>query len=159
MPGRALCSSPASLLARFAGARILVIQLASAPRAWEIERINLPRHPLAIPDAEFQRRRAVALVHIEAARAFAADTQGWRRRFIFPIVARISGRFGAQRVYRGAPAADHSGLDLAAGGGTPYVASADGGVLLAAQSPFTLEGNLLIVDHGMGRSSAFLHSS
>ena len=41
----------------------------------------------------------------------------------------------------------------------PYVAPADGVVVLAAQSPFTLEGNLLIIDHGMGLNSAFLHSS
>ena len=32
-------------------------------------------------------------------------------------------------------------------------------MVLAAESPFTLEGNLLIIDHGMGLSSAFLHSS
>ncbi len=31
--------------------------------------------------------------------------------------------------------------------------------MLAAERPFTLEGNLLIIDHGMGLSSAFLHSS
>jgi len=39
----------------------------------------------------------------------------------------------------------------------PFVAPADGVVVLAAASPFTLEGNLLIVDHGMGLNSAFLH--
>ena len=32
-------------------------------------------------------------------------------------------------------------------------------VILAAASPFTLEGNLLVVDHGMGLNSAFLHQS
>ena len=32
-------------------------------------------------------------------------------------------------------------------------------VVLAAAAPFTLEGNLLMIDHGMGLSSAFLHSS
>ena len=32
-------------------------------------------------------------------------------------------------------------------------------VVLAAAEPFTLEGHLLIIDHGMGLSSAFLHSS
>ena len=29
--------------------------------------------------------------------------------------------------------------------------------MLAAAVPFTLEGHLLIVDHGMGLNSAFLH--
>jgi murein DD-endopeptidase MepM/ murein hydrolase activator NlpD len=32
-------------------------------------------------------------------------------------------------------------------------------VILAADHPFTLEGNLLMVDHGMGLNSAFLHLS
>ena len=30
---------------------------------------------------------------------------------------------------------------------------------MAAQSPFTLEGRLLMIDHGMGLNSAFLHCS
>ena len=32
-------------------------------------------------------------------------------------------------------------------------------VTLAADHPFTLEGNLLMIDHGHGLSSAFLHLS
>jgi murein DD-endopeptidase MepM/ murein hydrolase activator NlpD len=32
-------------------------------------------------------------------------------------------------------------------------------VVLAAEDPFTLEGLLLIIDHGGGLNSAFLHSS
>jgi murein DD-endopeptidase MepM/ murein hydrolase activator NlpD len=51
-------------------------------------------------------------------------------------------------------------MDIATGAsGTPFVAPADGVVVLAAESPFTLEGRLLIIDHGMGLSSAFLHGS
>ena len=43
--------------------------------------------------------------------------------------------------------------------GTPFVAPADGVVILAAETPFTLEGRLLMVDHGNGLNSAFLHCS
>ena len=43
--------------------------------------------------------------------------------------------------------------------GTPYKAPADGVVTLGAQDPFTLEGKLLMIDHGMGLNSAFLHSA
>lgn len=32
-------------------------------------------------------------------------------------------------------------------------------VVLAASAPFSLEGNLLMIDHGMGLNSAFLHLS
>src|SRR3546814_1960902 len=61
------------------------------------------------------------------------------------------------RSYQGKPGSYHSGTDVAVPAGTPFVAPADGVVVLAASAPFTLEGNLLIVDHGMGLNSAFLH--
>jgi murein DD-endopeptidase MepM/ murein hydrolase activator NlpD len=32
-------------------------------------------------------------------------------------------------------------------------------VILAAGAPFTLEGKLLMIDHGAGLNSAFLHAS
>ena len=37
------------------------------------------------------------------------------------------------------------------------VAPADGVVTLAAENSFSLEGRLLMIDHGMGLNSAFLH--
>ena len=105
--------------------------------------------------------RRPELARIEAAREVESNTDGWRQHFIWPVKGRISGRFGSQRIYRGGEAGSyHSGLDITTGeSGTPYVAPADGVVVLAAQSPFTLEGNLLMIDHGHGLNSAFLHSS
>jgi murein DD-endopeptidase MepM/ murein hydrolase activator NlpD len=57
------------------------------------------------------------------------------------------------------PGSYHSGIDIARPTGTPVVAPADGVVILAADHPFTLEGNLLMIDHGHGLNSAFLHLS
>src|SRR3546814_12999952 len=48
---------------------------------------------------------------------------------------------------------------MAGSPGAPVVAPADGVVILAADRPFTLEGNLLMIDHGHGLNSAFLHLS
>jgi murein DD-endopeptidase MepM/ murein hydrolase activator NlpD len=132
--------------------------LAIAPRAWNIEQIDADFRA-GVPDAEFTRRREPELARIAAARAVETGSAGWRQRFIWPATGRISGRFGSQRVYRGRPGSYHSGLDIAGGAGATYVAPADGVVVLAAAEPFTLEGYLLIIDHGMGLSSAFLHSS
>ena len=127
-------------------------------RAWAIENVNIARRQ-AGPTEAFLALRRPELARIDAARALQTDAQGWRQDFIYPVKARISGRFGSQRVYRGEPGAYHSGLDLAGGAGTPYVAPAGGVVILVAERPFTLEGNLLMIDHGMGLNSAFLHSS
>ncbi|MCB2048416.1 MAG: M23 family metallopeptidase [Novosphingobium sp.] len=134
-------------------------QLAVAPRAWRIENINAARRPGGATDA-FMALRRPELARINAARAKDTGATGWRQQFIWPVKGRISGMFGSQRVYRGEPGAYHSGLDIATGGtGTPFVAPADGVVILAAKEPFTLEGHLLMIDHGMGLNSAFLHCS
>lgn len=130
--------------------------IAVAPRAWRIERLNsLPR--ISQPSAEFQRRRAPELAQINAARAKDTGAQGWRQQFLWPVTGRLSGLFGAQRVYRGEPGSYHSGVDVARPTGTPLMAPADGVVVLATPGEFTLEGRLLMIDHGMGLNSAFLH--
>mgnify|MGYP000491104301 CR=1 FL=1 len=131
-----------------------------AARAWQIEHIPIGPRPGAPPSAEFARRRAAELAQINAARAIERAAEGWRQNMIWPAIGRISGRFGSQRIYNGTPGSYHSGTDIATGAsGTPFVAPADGVVMLAAPSPFTLEGRLLMVDHGMGLNSAFLHCS
>jgi len=133
--------------------------LTVAPGNWDIQSVNASITGSASSE-EFKRLRGAELERIAAARArmTPGSSDGWRQDFIWPVVARISGRFGSQRIYRGTPGSYHSGVDLAAGAGTTYVAPADGVVILAADAPFTLEGNLLIIDHGMGLNSAFLHS-
>lgn len=150
----------ATLVARLAPGTVETRNLAISPRAWKIEHVAVGPRPGALPSAEYQRRRSAELARINAARAIAAQSDGWRQRFIWPVKGRLSGLFGSQRIYRGTPGSYHSGMDIATGAsGTPFVAPADGVVILAADSPFTLEGRLLMIDHGMGLNSAFLHNS
>ncbi len=152
-------SARAVLTARLAGQIASTLDLIIAPRDWQIEQVDAPLRPPAVPSAEFQRIRAAEVARMIAARARITGAQGWRQAMIRPAPGRISGRFGAQRIYRGEPGSYHSGLDLAARSGTPILCPADGVVILAAEAPFTLEGKLLMVDHGMGLTSAFLHCS
>ncbi|MGF7150708.1 murein DD-endopeptidase MepM/ murein hydrolase activator NlpD [Sphingomonas zeicaulis] len=148
----------AELVATTVAGRTLRQTLSVAPRAWRIENLStLPK--VSQPSAEFQRRRPPELARINAARSVDHDVDGWRQRFLWPARGRISGLFGAQRIYRGEPGSFHSGVDVAGGAGAPVVAPADGVVTLAAESDFTLEGRLLMLDHGMGLNSAFLHLS
>lgn len=129
-----------------------------AKRWWKIESLNtLPHH--SQPDAEYARRRPGELAQINAARRKSNLSDGWRQRLIWPAKGRISGLFGSQRIYSGQPGSPHGGVDVAGAIGAPVIAPADGVVILAATSPFTLEGNLLMIDHGMGLNSAFLHLS
>ncbi len=149
----------ASLVAQFADGSSLERYIAVRPGNWDIQHVNANPLGGAKTSAEFQARRGAELARINAARAIKVASDGWRQAFVWPLKGRISGRFGAQRVYNGTPGSYHSGLDIAMPTGTPFVAPADGVVVLAAKDPFTLEGHLLMVDHGMGLNSAFLHCS
>lgn len=151
--------SAASIILRLthADGREEARMLAIAPRAWSIQHINAPLTGTATP-ADFWERRKPELDLIAAARARATPAAGWQQDFIWPVKGRISGLFGRQRIYRGEPASFHTGLDIAPGAGTPFAAPADGVVVLA-RSGFSLEGSLIILDHGAGLNSAFLHAS
>jgi hypothetical protein len=150
----------ATLVARLDNGREVTQPLTISPRAWKIEHVAVGPRPGAVPSEEYKRRREAELARINAARAIDTGSQGWRQKFIWPVKGRISGNFGSQRIYRGTPGSYHSGTDIATGeSGTLFTAPADGVVILAAASPFTLEGRLLMIDHGMGLNSAFLHCS
>lgn len=150
----------AMLVAQLADGRTIESPLTLSPRDWNIERVNVARRPGGASEA-FMRIRRPELERIAAARAVDSPIGGWRQDFIWPATGRISGRFGSQRIYRGGEAGSyHSGIDIATGeSGTPFVAPADGVVVLAAETPFSLEGHLLMIDHGGGLNSAFLHCS
>lgn len=136
----------------------IAADLSIAKTEWRIESLaRLARG--TTPTPEFLRIRGEELAQINAARRIRSDSQGWRQPMLWPATGRISGVFGSQRIYAGEAGAPHSGVDVARPPGTPVVAPADGVVILAAARPFTLEGNLLMIDHGMGLNSAFLHLS
>ena len=129
-----------------------------APRAWDIERVNVAKRPGGGNDEEWWAKREPEWLAIRDARAKETGSQGWRQDFIWPVAGRVSGRFGRQRIYRGEPGSYHSGIDIAPGNGAPFVAPADGVVVLA-RTGFSLEGGIIILDHGAGLNSAFIHLS
>ena len=146
------------LSATLANGEEVQTQMTIAPRDWQIEHVNVARRPGGSSEA-FRKRRAPELEAIYLARQEETEATGWQQEFIWPVTGRISGRFGSQRIYRGEPGSYHSGLDISTGkSGSAFVAPADGVVVLAVQD-FSLEGNLLIIDHGQGLNSAFLHAS
>ncbi|MFN3288107.1 MAG: M23 family metallopeptidase, partial [Sphingomonadaceae bacterium] len=131
--------------------------LAVAQRQWQIQR--LPGRLAAIEaDPAFEERRAAELARVRAARAHAdLGLPHWREPFQWPVTGRISGVYGSQRIIGDTPRAPHFGVDIARPIGTPVVAPAGGVVLLASPPTHALEGNLVLLDHGMGLVSSFLH--
>ena len=147
------------LEARFADGRAYNTTIAVDTRSWPTQTIGtVRRRPL--PDAEFERVRAVEIAEMVAARQRGVESDGWRQRFAWPVTGRVSGVFGSQRTYaRGERDGFHNGVDVARPSGTPVVAPAEGVVILATKRPYTLEGYMVIVDHGHALSSSFLHLS
>ncbi|MEL6541806.1 MAG: M23 family metallopeptidase [Pseudomonadota bacterium] len=152
--------APSELTLRAAsqdGVKAVQETLSVTPRQWQISRVNVPKRAGGSSEAWWKKRKP-EWEAIVAARAKETDAQGWRQDFIWPVKGRISGLFGRQRIYQGEPGSYHSGIDIAPGHGVPFVAPADGVVVLA-RTGFSLEGGLIIIDHGGGLNSAFLHSS
>ncbi|MBZ5718829.1 MAG: M23 family metallopeptidase [Acidobacteriia bacterium] len=81
----------------------------------------------------------------------------WSGDFRAPVEARISDIFGTRRVFNGKVQSMHQGLDYAVPAGTPVAALNRGTVLLAR--PLYFEGNCVVLDHGQGLLTLYLHMS
>jgi murein DD-endopeptidase MepM/ murein hydrolase activator NlpD len=81
----------------------------------------------------------------------------WSGTFTAPADAAISDVFGSQRIFNGKTSSPHLGLDFRVPTGTPIAAMNDGTVLLAR--PLYFEGNFVVLDHGQGLLTLYLHLS
>jgi murein DD-endopeptidase MepM/ murein hydrolase activator NlpD len=81
----------------------------------------------------------------------------WRGDFDAPVKAEISDVFGVQRVFNGTVQSTHLGLDFRVPAGTPVSAVNRGTVILAR--PLFFEGNCVVIDHGQGLLTLYLHLS
>lgn len=136
--------------------RIETHALTIAGRTYPIQRIEgLPQGKVTPAAADLSRiREEIALV--DAVRLKDDPRQDFTQRFIWPVVGRISGVYGSQRILNGTPKRPHYGVDIAAPTGTPVRAPADGVVSLVHDDMF-YSGGTLIVDHGHGITTSYLH--
>jgi murein DD-endopeptidase MepM/ murein hydrolase activator NlpD len=151
-------AGPLAVNVRHADGRDERIAITVTPRDWPIERINgVPAKTVNPPPAlaaRIQREQAA----VTAARRRDDSREDFAGGFIWPLRGRISGRFGNQRIYNGEPKAPHSGMDIAVPKGTPVEAPA-AGIVTFAQPDLYLTGGTVLLDHGFGLSSNFLHLS
>ncbi len=134
------------------------VSVAVTPRDWPVERVNgVPPKTVNPPPAiaaRIEREQAM----VTAARVRDDERADFALPFQWPVQGRISGRFGNARIYNGQPGAGHSGMDIAAPNGTPVKAPA-GGIVTFASPDLYLTGGTVLLDHGHGVSSNFLHLS
>ena len=132
--------------------------LAIAPRSYEIQRIDKLDQNMVTPDPATEARIKADQAKVKAARANPSQRSDFLQNFIWPTKGPISGVYGSQRILNGTPKAPHFGTDIAAPEGAPVVAPADGTVRLA-ETGFYLTGGTIIIDHGFGIYSSYLHLS
>lgn len=135
-------------------------ELAITPTAYDVQRVNgLPQDTVTPSNPALLERikREAAL----KAEAFASriDSDAFAGGFIYPLDKFVvSGHFGNQRILNGTPATPHMGFDMAAPAGTPIHAPQAGLIVLAEPDLF-YEGGLILIDHGQGLISMYLHQS
>jgi len=95
---------------------------------------------------------------IAEVRRLDSDVRGFASGFMWPAEGTISGVFGSQRILNGKPRRPHNGVDVVAPQGAPVVASADGVVALAHPNMF-FTGKTVMIDHGHGLTSVYVHMS
>ena len=127
-----------------------------AQREYRIQRIDgLPPRKVT-PTAEDMVRIREEYALVRKARSRVDERQDFLGGFVWPAEGRISGVYGSQRILNGVPKRPHFGVDIAAPVGTVVRAPADGVVTLTHDDMF-FSGGTLIVDHGHGLSSTFIH--
>jgi murein DD-endopeptidase MepM/ murein hydrolase activator NlpD len=115
------------------------------------EFVEPPKETLARIEADQATKKSVF------ASVSAVEAPHWSGRFQPPAEAEVSGVFGSARVFNGVKKSQHEGLDFRVTTGTPVAATNNGTVLLAR--PLYFEGNCVMIDHGQGLITLYLHLS
>jgi murein DD-endopeptidase MepM/ murein hydrolase activator NlpD len=130
-----------------------------APRTFSVQRVDgLPPETVTPTDPEVLTRIARETEIKNKARESRAAARGFNDAFLWPTQGRMSGAWGNQRVLNGVPRTPHYGIDIAAPTGTPIRAPA-AGVVALANPDMHFEGGLVMIDHGQGLISYYLHMS
>jgi|GEM_PF-58530 len=148
---------PRALLAfSFDGGPAIRHILHVSDRTFEPEAIDGLPDEYVNPDKETKRALAKSRKRIKKIRAKVSKTPHYRDGFEWPAKGRITSTYGRKRILNGEEKGVHWGIDIAGRVGKPVKAPAAGVVVLAEQD-VPLSGNLIIVDHGHGLTSSFLH--
>jgi murein DD-endopeptidase MepM/ murein hydrolase activator NlpD len=125
-------------------------------RTYREQRIEgVPKHTVDVPEVALTRIRQESRI-TKAARKENSPRQDFLQKFEWPAEGIISGVYGSRRVYNGQPRRPHFGVDIAAPQGSLVSAPVSGRVLLTHDDMY-FSGGTLIIDHGHGVTSTFIH--
>lgn len=148
---------PARATLRVSGAKsVFERTLAIEAREYQTQHIEGLPGKMVTPDPEAHARIRQDQAEVDAARAVNSTRRGFLESFRWPAVGIITGVYGSRRVLNGEPRNPHYGIDIAAPAGAPVLAPASGRVTLAHPDMY-YTGATIVLDHGFGVSSTFLH--
>ncbi len=130
-----------------------------AQREYKVQRVDgVPQRTVTPPSAEVLERIRREGRLVRQARADNDRREDFLQGFIKPLEGPITGVYGSQRVYNGVPKNPHYGLDIARPTGTVVVAPA-AGIVKLVHADMYYSGGTLVLDHGYGLTSSFIHLS
>lgn len=133
-------------------------QLTPAAQKYNIQRVEGIAKKIMQPSKENAARAKKDAALVWNTRNITSNRSDFATGFIAPAKGRITGVYGSQRFYNGKAGRPHYGLDYAGKTGTPVVAPASGKVVMYVPDMF-YSGGTMIIDHGHGVTSTFLHLS
>ncbi len=132
--------------------------LTPSVREYKIQRVEGIAKKIMNPNPKNVERARKDSAQVKQARAISSELTAFAGGFIAPIDGIITGVYGSQRFYNGVPKTPHYGIDYAGNTGDPVKAPADGTITMWVPDMF-YSGGTMIIDHGQGISSTFLHLS
>jgi murein DD-endopeptidase MepM/ murein hydrolase activator NlpD len=154
---------PLELHAETASSQASAEQTISFERKIRIEQQRYPRVELKVPtrytapspedQREIEKGKEIKAEVFETV----SDAREWEGSFSAPVNAEISDLFGVERVFNGSVQSTHEGLDFRVPSGTTVEAVNSGRIILA--QPLFFEGNCVVIDHGQGLLTLYLHLS
>lgn len=127
-------------------------------REYNLQRVEGVPAQTVNPDQKHLARIGKEAAEVKTARDADSDLHGFLQRFRWPVEGPITGVYGSQRIYNGEPRRPHFGVDIAAPKGAEIMAPADG-VISLAHSDMFFSGGTMVIDHGHGISTSYLHMS
>ncbi|MCX6169853.1 MAG: M23 family metallopeptidase [Ignavibacteriales bacterium] len=145
---------------RFKNTKVKTLEYTLEPRKYEEQSLTIAKKYVTPPKRELKKiQRESKLMKAARAKVGKVKNALFMSGFAYPVDSvDIRSVFGSQRILNGKKANIHNGLDFSAEVGDSIRAISDGVVRIAGDN-FYYNGNFILLDHGQGLTSVYLHMS
>jgi len=138
-----------------AGGESATLALRVGEGKFPLQRLTLPEDKVTL-SPEDEKRAEMEAVRLRAIFSDVTERM-WEGGFVMPLGNSFSTEFGAKRIMNGKKTSVHRGIDIRGRSGEPVKAVNAGRVVLGEDLFYG--GNTLVIDHGQGVFSVYMHLS